>query len=192
MQNFSIFDERKAAQAAAFLLFKGKGRLALLKLMKLMYLSERLSLGRYGDTITGDDFVSMKNGPVLSMLLNHLNGFVKSSADGWDKWIADRSDNVIALRDPSMIRTPEEDLLALSETDLECLNEVWSEFGHWDSWKLVDYTHSEACPEWQDPGNSSRPIPPARLLRAVGYKPAEVEALTKRLHAQRYISAAFC
>ena len=192
MQNFSIFDERKAAQASAFLLFKGKGRLSLLKLMKLMYLSERLSLGRYGDTITGDDFVSMKNGPVLSMMLNHLNGFVKSSPDGWDKWIADRSENIIELRDPSMIRTPEEDLLALSETDLECLNEVWSEFGHWDSWKLVEYTHSEACPEWQDPGNSSRPIPPSRLLKAVGYKPGKVEELTKRLHEQRYITAAFC
>ncbi len=44
MQDFSMFNERKAAQAAAYLLHKAGGKLPLLKLMKLMYLAERLSL----------------------------------------------------------------------------------------------------------------------------------------------------
>lgn len=191
MNQFSLFDERKAAQAAACLLHKAGGKLPLLKLMKLMYLAERLSIQRYGDTITGDDFVAMKNGPVLSMTLNHVNGLVKSAPDGWDKWIADRSEHMVALTDESMVRSPEADLLALSDTDLECLTETWDKFGHWDRWALVEYTHSDACPEWQDPGTSSRPIPHARVLKAVGYQPEAVEALTKRLHEQRYINAAF-
>ena len=41
-----LFDERRAAQAAAFLLYRAKGRLPLIKLVKLMYLAERLSLER--------------------------------------------------------------------------------------------------------------------------------------------------
>lgn len=41
MSNFSIFSERKAAEAAAFLLLKGGGGLELLKLMKLMYLAKQ-------------------------------------------------------------------------------------------------------------------------------------------------------
>jgi len=191
MLNFSLFDERKAAQAAACLLHKAGGELPMLKLMKLLYLSERLSMQRYGDTITGDAFVSMPHGPVLSMTLNHMNGTMPSKAGGWETWIADRADNAVALRDESMVRTPEEDLLALSDTDLECLTEVWAQFGHWDKFKLRDYTHSAACPEWEDPMGSSRPIPPARLLKALGYGPDQVEALNKRLHEQRYIAAAF-
>lgn len=191
MQNFSLFDERKAAQAAACLLHRAGGKLPLLKLMKLMYLAERLSLKRYGDTITGDAFVSMPHGPVLSMTYDHMNGALSSDEGGWETWVSDRADNAVALRDESMIRTPEEDLTALSETDLECLNEVWKEFGHWDKYKLRDYTHSEACPEWENPKGSSRPIPPGRLLKAVGYNPEQVEVLTRRLHEQRYINSAF-
>ncbi len=191
MPNFSLFDERKAAQAAALFLHKAGGTLPLLKLMKLMYLAERLSLKRYGDTITGDAFSSMPHGPVLSMTLDHMNGALQSKDGGWGTWVADRADNSLALRDESMVRSPEEDLLALSDSDLECLNDVWTEFGHWDKYKLRDYTHSDACPEWTDPKGSSRPIPIARLLKAVGYGPEQVEALSKRLHEQRYINAAF-
>lgn len=191
MAEYTLFNERKAAQAAAFLLHKAGGRLPLLKLMTLLYLSERESLQKYGDTITGDTFIAMPNGPALSMTLNFINGFAKSSEGGWDTWVADRSEHMLELRDKSLVRSPEDDLLALSDTDLECLGQVWEKFGHWDRWKLVEYTHSEACPEWENPGNSSRPIPPARLLKAVGYGPAQVEALTKRLHEQRYVNAAF-
>src|SRR5674476_520662 len=102
MQNFSLFDERKAAQAAACLLHKAGGKLPLLKLMKLLYLSERLSLQRYGDTITGDSFASLPHGPVLSMSYDHMNGALPSKEGGWDTWIADRDDNGLALRDESM------------------------------------------------------------------------------------------
>lgn len=192
MQDFYLFDERKAAQAAACLLYKAKGRLHLLKLMKLMYLAERLSFQRYGDTITGDEFYSMQNGPVLSMTLNYLNGVAKSKANGWDSWIADCAAHKVALRNKNKIQRLEDDLVALSETDLECLIEVWKNFGHMSTDELVEYTHSDACPEWEDPGFSSRRIPIARLLKAVGYNPEQVETLTKRLHEQRYINKAFC
>lgn len=191
MQDFSLFDERKAAQAAAFLLHKAGGRLPLIKLMKLLYLSERASFRRYGDGITGDNFVSMNNGPVLSRTYEHMNGGWPSTNGGWDAWISDRADHMLALIDPSMIRTPQQDLGALSEADMECLGEVWDEFGHMDRWALVNYTHSDACPEWEDPHGSIRQIPPARLLKAVGYAPEQVEALTKRLREQRYINASF-
>ena len=191
MLSFSRVDERKTAQAAAFLLHKAGGKLHVLKLMKLLYLSERLSLKRYGDTITGDTFVSMAHGPVLSTTLNFINGGMSSVDGGWDTWVSDRANHMLALEDESKIRSPEQDLLALSETDLECLGEVWSEFGHWDRFDLVNYTHSAACPEWEDPRGSMRPIPPARLLKALGYEPEQVEALSRRLHEQRYVNAAF-
>jgi uncharacterized phage-associated protein len=187
----SLFDERRTAQAAAFLLFSGGGTLPIVKLMKLLYLSERLSLKRYGEPITGDSLVSMPHGPVLSMTYDHINGAVQSSSGGWDSWVADRSNHRVSLADPSMIRSPEQDLLRLSETDLEILQEVWDEFGHMGTWELVEYTHSDACPEWEDPEGSSRPIPYGKLFHFLGYSEEQAQNAVARLEEQRHINAAF-
>ena len=126
----SLFNERKTAQAAAYLLHRAGGRLPLLKLVKLMYLAERLSLKTYGEPLTGDSLVSMDHGPVLSRTYDQMKGSVRCVEGGWDTWISDRADNDLALKDASMIRDPERDLLALSEGDLETLESVWSAFGH--------------------------------------------------------------
>lgn len=125
--------------------------------MKLLYLAERLSMKRYGDTITGDSFVSMPQGPVLSMTYDHMNGGLESQEGGWDTWISDRADNWIALRDESMIRSPEEDLLVLSQSDLESrVRFGWSSVtGINGSWLN---TPTPRRPEWEDPMGSSRPI----------------------------------
>lgn len=191
MSPYVLFDEKKAAQAAAFFLHKAGGTLPLLKLIKLLYLAERLSMQKFGDTITGDEFVSMPHGPVLSITYDHSNGNLRSAPGGWSSWIADREGHAVGLKDPSMIRSPEEDLLALSETDLECLYETWGQFGHWERFKLVEYTHSDACPEWEDPMGSSRPIPYVRVLKAVGYNDEQVQAISRRLHDAKLVNAAF-
>ena len=70
----ALFNERRTAQVAAFLLHRAGGSLPLIKLMKLMYLAERLSLQRYGEPLTGDRLVSMGHGPVLSRTYDHING----------------------------------------------------------------------------------------------------------------------
>lgn len=187
----SLFNERKAAQAAAYLLYKADGTLALIKLMKLMYLAERLSLKQYGETITGDAFVSMPHGPVLSMTYEHMKGALPSQHGGWETWIADRADNTLSLQDASMIRSPEQDLLALSEADLECLEETWTEYGHYDKWKLRNMTHNGLCPEWEDPGGSSKPIPMKKLLRVLGYSDEAASQIIARDDEQRHIEALF-
>jgi hypothetical protein len=117
MGNTPLFDERKAAEAAAFMLFKAGGKLPLIKLVKLLYLAERLSLQRYGEPLTGDRLVAMPNGPVLSITYDHMNGALPSREGGWESWIADRAGHEVALRDPSKLRTPEQDLLRLSDSD---------------------------------------------------------------------------
>lgn len=184
-----LFDERRTAEAAAFLLYRGGGELPLIKLVKLLYLAERLSLQRFGEPITGDRLVSMPHGPVLSMTYDHINGALPSIDGGWDTWIADRANNTVALRDESMIRSPEQDLLRLSDSDLEVLQEIWNQFGHWDRWALVRYTHSDACPEWEDPDGSSKPILYEVLFQKLGYSPEAAAALVSRLADQRQLNA---
>ena len=184
----SLFDERRAAEAAAFLLFRAGGTLPLIKLVKLMYLAERLSFKRYGEPLTGDRLVAMPNGPVLSLTYEHINGARPSVQGGWETWVSDRAGHVVALRDASKIRSPEQDLQRLSDSDLEVLSEVWNEFGHWDRWDLVSYTHSDACPEWQDPDGSSTAIPYSLLLNKLGYSEDQASAMSERLGEQRRLN----
>jgi len=191
MQYPTLFNEKRTAQAAAFLLHRAGGRLPLLKLMKLMYLAERESLRQYGEPITGDKLVSMPHGPVLSMTYDHMNGALQSVEGGWATWVDDRAGHDLALRDPSMIRTPEDDLLELSDGDLAVLQAIWEQFGHMSKFALVEYTHGDACPEWIDPQGSSAPIPLDRLFSALGFSKDGIDSAIRHLAEQAQLKAAF-
>jgi uncharacterized phage-associated protein len=184
-----LFDERRAAQATAYLLFLAGGKLPVIKLMKLLYLAERLSLQRYGEPLTGDKAFSMPHGPALSMTLEFINGVRPSCPGGWDSWVSDRANHMLELADISMIRSGD-DLLRLSETDLEVLKETWERFGHMEKFALVDYTHDN-LPEWRDPNGSSFPISYVDIFRGVGMDKMTAERLAERLEAQQLIAAYF-
>ena len=182
------FSEKKAAQVAAFFLHQAGGRLEILKLMKLMYLAERESYRRFGEPMIGDKLVSMDNGPVLSITLNHVNRFLPSEPEGWEAWVSDRNDCILALR--KEIKNPKEDLLQLSDAELEVLDSIWREYGRYGSFQLADLTH-DICPEWEDPHGSSLPISQSRLLRSLGFDPQTAKALEERIEAHRHIDLAF-
>ena len=185
----TLFDERRTAQAAAFLLHRAGGTLPILKLIKLLYLAERHSFQRYGEPLTGDALVAMNNGPVLSATYDHIKGNLPSAQQGWDTWVSSRNGNQVSLRDSDMIRSPEQDLLRLSDSDLEILEETWTQFGHMSPWALVAYTHSDACPEWEHPHGTSRPITYETLFPALGYSPEQVSVLMERIAEHRALNA---
>lgn len=54
---FSMFNELKTAQLAAYLLKQGGGRMEYIKLINLLYLAEREHLKLYHSPMTGDFFV---------------------------------------------------------------------------------------------------------------------------------------
>jgi uncharacterized phage-associated protein len=186
----NLFNEKKAAQAAAFFLFRAGQPLSVLKLMKLLYLAERRSFERFGEPIIGDRLVSMDHGPVLSHTLNHMNGQLPSSEGGWEFWIADREGHDLWLRDPEALKSPEEDLLELSDADLEVLDETWRQFGRMDQWELRDYAHKH-CPEWKDPEGSMIPMQPEELFDALKFTPEQREVIMARLRAEDRARAIF-
>ncbi len=182
------FNEKKAAQVAAFFLHRAKGQLEILKLMKLMYLAERASYQKFGEPLIGDKLVSMDNGPALSITLNHMNRFVPSEQDGWEAWVSDRNNYLVALK--KEITDPKEELLQLSDAELEVLESVWKEFGQLGSFELADLTH-KICPEWEDPHGSSLPITRSRLLRSLGFDPDTSRELEERIESNCRIDIAF-
>ena len=189
----SLFNERKAAQVAAFFLFKASQRRAnitILKLMKLMYLAERCSYKQYGEPIIGDALVSMPNGPVLSKTLDLINFGAQENIDGgWDSMIAERSGRDMALKSSDLIKS-EDDLRELSESDLDVLQSIWSEFGNKSAIWLREYTHNAAnCPEWEDPDGSSIPIKLEKLFEFFGFSEEESNALQSRLNQRAWVNS---
>jgi len=181
-----MFNQRKVAQMAAFLLDHGKGRMSYLKLMKLLYLADRESMRRHGEPISGDRYVSMDHGPVLSQTLNLINGGVEFEEGGWNHWIEDKADYEVSLRR----KTSRDALDELSEADMDVLDAIHAKFGKMDKWKLRDYTH-RYCSEWKDPQGSSIPIEIIDIFKALGRTPAEARKLAGRIEHDRRIDRLF-
>jgi uncharacterized phage-associated protein len=186
----NLFNEKKAAQAAAYFLFRAGKPLSILKLMKLLYLAERRSFEKYGEPMIGDRLVSMPHGPVLSSTYNHMNGELESVKGGWDFWIADRAEHDLALRNPKTLKSPEKDLSELSEADLEILAEIWGHFGRMSGMRLRDYTHMH-CPEWKDPEGSMIPVRPEELFAALNFTDEQTKVALARLYAEDEINKVF-
>ena len=186
----NLFNEKKAAQAAAYFLFRAGGPLSVLKLMKLLYLAERRSFEKFGEPMIGDRLVSMPHGPVLSCTYNHMTGELPSVEGGWDFWIADRAEHDLALRDPDSLRSPEQDLLELSDADVGILSDIWDQFGGMDQWELREYTHDH-CPEWKDPEGSMIPMQPEDFFEALKFTPEQRKAAMAKLRAEDEINLAF-
>lgn len=181
MNNEYLFNEKKLTQATAFFIYKSQGKINILKLMKLLYLSERLSFKKFHEPMIGDSLVSMKRGPVLSMTLDLIDGGGKKDSF-WEKWISDRSNHQVALKKPNLIES-EDDLLELSEDDILILSEIWQEFGGRDQWELVEYTHNY-CPEWRDPGSSCSAIDYNTLFDALGFSAGLKREIKEHLNEQ--------
>lgn len=141
---------------------------------------------RNGHPISGDRYVSMDHGPVLSQTFNLIKAAVQFSKRGWTHWIADLADYDVSLRR----KVHREMLDELSEADLAVLADVHSKFGKMDQWKLVDYTH-RYCRECEDPNGSSIPISYENIFKALGRTSAEAKKLGARVEQQRSIDKLF-
>ena len=159
-----------------------------LKLMKLMYLCERESMNRCGFPMTGDHFVSMKHGPVLSLTLNHINGYAPANEhDGWASWISDKADNKVAIARPFSL----DDLDQISRADMAVLIDVWNKVGHMSKFELVAYTHDpKNCAEWRNPGDSMLPIHYRDVFKALGYGHDMAVEMASEIDAQHAVETA--
>lgn len=176
------FDDCKAAQVVAFFVRRSGGSINVLKATKLLYLSDRNHMERFGFPITNDNYVSMPYGPVNSLSYNAMNGQIQ--ADGWNEFIADKANYEIALRNP----VDDDDLDELSDAELETLGSVWEKFGAFDQWQIAEWTHDN-CPEWEDPDGSSFPIPHERILKFLGH--ANAGELAGEILAQMQLDKVF-
>ena len=177
-----IFTPTIVAQMSAFFINKESGSISVLKLMKLLYLADRLSIDLHNEPITWDRMVSMDQGPVLSRTLDYINGCKNpEQSSGWDEWIKDRDEYELGLAKTHFSR---EDLNYLSDADIEILETIWADFGHMNKWQIRDYTH-ESCSEWKNPNGSMAPIDYEDILRALGRSSDEITSFYHYIREQQ-------
>lgn len=155
------FPTRKAAQAAAVLLKQAGGRMRYLKLLKLMYIADRVSLKEIMRPLIGGKHVAMKNGPLHSTACDLVRGVEVEPM--WHDFVQTQDYDAVLVNDPG-----DSDL---SEYEVDLLTRVAKEYRDVDEWDVVRLTHE--FPEWRkaypDPGaNTSRQITLHDILDAIG------------------------
>ena len=178
------FNRRKSIQAVAVLLKTRPNETDnYTRLLKVLYIADRESIQETGFPITGDRFVAMPHGTMLSRLydlaIHKVTSKIIYSDDHseWAKYIASEGKYDIRLAsDPGDG--------ALSEYDIEKLHEVADKHKN-DTWRdMRRITHG--LPEWNDPGKSSRLISLRDYLSAV-----QMEPVAKKIDENQRESGAF-
>ena len=168
-----VFDERKAAESASVLLEWHGGTMPYIKLIKLLYLADRASLIETGSPITGDRFVSMRYGPVLSRVLDLIREQHPAEDSIWHAHVARENYDAVLVGAAATDQ--------LSEYEEGVLAGVFEAHGGAREWDVVARTH--ALPEWTDPGPGAIPIEPEDVLRYAGYSDDEVRAAVEQADA---------
>ncbi len=176
------FKSEKAAQISAFFLLRSGGEIEKLKLIKLMYLSERESVIRRGRLIIFDEYYSLKDGPICSSALNAINGGIDK--DVWSKYIhKDGRKNIYLVSGCS-----QDSLDRLSEYDIDILSSIWEQFGWMSASQIRNWTHDN-CPEYIEIEKGRLPISLNSMAQSVGLDPAD--DLEKSVAEYRAMEAVF-
>ncbi len=111
--------------------------------LKIVYLSDRLHLRKYGRLITDDKLIAMKKGTLGSQARDIVLGNPRLPHNAYEY-----SENKITRgRNKFIIGASYEGRESLSETDLECVDKVFPSVGGMDEFQLADLTHK--LPEWK-------------------------------------------
>jgi hypothetical protein len=152
--NFNI---DKAIATAAYLIDREGGEIDMFPLIKKLYYSDRSALVAWGDSVTGDSFASLEKGPIVSTIYNLMKG--TGTATNLIKW-----NNAIQRTPPHKIsirKQPGQGIL--SDREIEIIEASRLKIDSIDG-SIADWLHLN-CPEWENPGQSSKPIDPGTILR---------------------------
>lgn len=147
----TTFNERKATQLAAIVLESNGGQMDVLDLMKQLYCLDRESFLKFRNPCTGDAYVSMPRGMVLSQSYNLSKGHKHFPPTFWETCIerVPKSYTVMLKRDPGHDEFSEEELTFVREKAKEVSLKSRDEMINWVHHKL---------PEWIKPPEGTKRV----------------------------------
>ncbi len=158
------FSTEAAAQASALFARENGGKIEVLKLMKLMYLSERESVRVRGRLMFNDEHYSLPHGPICSGVLNGING--RSERPIWKQYV---------VRERQIVSSLSDDTDYLSRSDMQIIRQVWVTYGWMSVSQIRNWTH-ENCDEYTELNSGRMRISISEMAEAVGIDAPEVVA----------------
>lgn len=131
MRSHDSFNANKAVAAIGYLVQQTGADLY--SVMKMLYLADRAHLERFGRTVTGDEYVAMKNGPVPDRAYN-LCKFVRHEREHFDA--APHARELLRMEEHRIELLAEPDLEELSRSDISALAEAAAIY-HRGGWRAV-------------------------------------------------------
>lgn len=175
MNTILDFNHKKATQAINFFACKEAGGVVdKLKVIKLIWLADRLHLRKYGRPIVNDTYYAMTYGPVGSAVKD-LAGF-NDLGEKEDQYLGE----YLTLQTINSIKSVKAlDTDVFSDSDINALETVYNEYGALNQFDLVKISHE--FPEWKkfktelETGSSTREV--MNYQDFFSNPPAEVEGI---------------
>src|SRR3984885_16355838 len=149
-------DWNKALAAITFLASQGVPALSKGKLCKLVFLTDKYHLVRFGRPVTGDCYYAIPNGPVPSAILRRLDALEEKRDDQLGPLL--QLDTTYAY--PRISTKKPVGLENLSESDIIALRRTLDLFGKMTFDELRDLTHGMPAYDraWEKRGNANRSL----------------------------------
>lgn len=122
----------KTINSILFFTEKAGGSITRLKVMKLLWLADRIHLNIYGRLILKDYYCALPHGPIPSMALTISN----ETQPGYFK-----------VNDNNIKSDGKFNADFFSKSDIKVMNSVWEKFGNYSPSNLRNYSHK--FPEWK-------------------------------------------
>jgi len=177
-KKYPKFNSQKATEATALLLKMHGGKMSRIKLIKLLYLSDKKAIEKWERPITYDTYYSMKEGQVLSGVLNLINNRIENLL--WNKHIV-RDDKISIRLHGESIK-----LQKLSRAEVMLLESIYAKYGHWNRFDLGELT--KGFSEYKKTKRRKRTYP--KEILADIFEKEDAERIEKQLEEKAYLELA--
>jgi uncharacterized phage-associated protein len=149
----SPFNYRKAVQVINLFVIQEGGSIDKLKIVKLIWLADRLHLRKYGRPILMDNYYAMIKGPIPSHtkdLTESENVYLNDQEIAYRDEFLSPTSKIFSLsprkKNYTIKSIKKADTNVLSKTDIQCIDIVYSAFGGNTGNQLSEISHF--YPEW--------------------------------------------
>jgi len=177
------FDVKKIVQIVNYLLKLNKDKINYTKLMKMLYISDKELLKQNDFTITGDQYYSLDNGPILSNVYDLIGDkhSDKNMQLYWDTFFCKEGYDVKLVHDNQLPGDK------ISKAEKDVLDKIDKQFKKKSFGDLIDYTHDEKLfPEvkWKEAGESSIELSIEDILKSIGRTEEEIKMIEEETNNQ--------
>ncbi|MFZ2097756.1 MAG: Panacea domain-containing protein [Anaerolineales bacterium] len=174
------FNEKKTTEAANILLQLNGGKMNYMKLIKLLYFVDKEAMKERERPITYDVYYSMKDGQVLSNVLD----LVKDNKHGeyWHKYIERCSQYTVKLTNEDI------EINHLTPFEVKLIKTIFERLGKYDQFSLGKLTKRGS--EYKK--TESRILTPIEdIYSDLGYEPSDIIEITKDLSKKALLDTLF-